>query len=60
MFGIFKILFADLKRKFNFTLKRMFINIFLNIKLFLKKEKLKILLFLLSQITHILYRTICS
>ena len=38
--------FADLKRKFNFTLKTMFTNIFLNIKLLLKKEKLKIILFI--------------
>ena len=40
--------FADLKRKFNFTLKTMFTNIFLNIKLLLKKEKLKIILFFIS------------
>ena len=45
MFGIFKILFADLKRKFNFALKTMFTNIFLNIELLFKKQKLKILLF---------------
>ena len=34
-----------MERKFNFTLKRMFTNIFLNIKLLLKKEKLKLILF---------------
>ena len=45
MFRIFKIFFADFKRKFNFTLKTMFTNIFLNIKVLLKKEKLKILMF---------------
>ena len=39
--------FSDLKKKkkINFTLKTMFISIFLNIKLLLKKEKLKIILF---------------
>ena len=44
--------FADLKRKFNFTLKIMFTNIFLNIKLLLKKEKLKMILFFISNYAH--------
>ena len=52
MFRIFKIFFADFKRKFDFTLKTMFTNIFLNIKVLLKKEKLKILMFFISNYAH--------
>ena len=52
MFRIFKIFFADFKRKFDFRLKTMFTNIFLNIKVLLKKEKLKILMFFISNYAH--------
>ena len=52
MFRIFKIFFADFKRKFDFTLKTVFTNIFLNIKVLLKKEKLKILMFFISNYAH--------